>query len=133
MTDDLKNNPWFNSNIEALPLELNHNIRAYLSKLLPKIKNISDISDRITADLQTNHNSSYKGLSEISEILALAEKSPNIPADLVFDRDLHKLYSETEDYSQLSVRYKNIQSELKVIYMSLAIMILKLHSVNLSA
>jgi len=116
MTDDLKNNPWFNSNIEALPLELNHNIKAYLSKLLPKIKIISDISDRITADLQTDLSSSYNGLFEISEILALAEKSPDIPADLIFDRDLYKLYSEAEKFSEITCRYKSNQSELKVIY-----------------
>jgi len=120
MSDDYKTNPWNNAHVQAVTNELSHDIGAYLSKLLPKIKSASAIYNSIFTDLQLEHNSSYNGLSEIIKILEIAKLSPKIPVNWIIGEDIAPLWNEVDKFSELKNSYKNVQNELSSIFSNLA-------------
>lgn len=116
MSDDYKANPWNNAHVPAVTNELSHDIGAYLSKLLPKIKSTTTIYDCILTDLQLDHKPSFTGLSEIISILSIAKLSPKVPFNWLVGEDIAPLWNEVDKFSMLKISYKNTQNELSSIY-----------------
>ncbi|RNC29234.1 MAG: ATP-dependent RecD-like DNA helicase [Candidatus Dichloromethanomonas elyunquensis] len=120
MSDDYKTNPWNNAHVPAVTNELSHDIGAYLSKLLPKIKDTTAIYDCILTDLQLDHTPSFTGFSKIISILNIAKLSPQVPFNWIVGEDIAPLWNEVDKFSELKIRYKNAQNELLSIYNELS-------------
>lgn len=120
MSDDYKTNPWNGALVSSVTNELNHDIGAYLSKLLPKIKSISEIYESIMTDLHLEHPASYAGLVEIEEILSIAKQSPKVPVHWIAGEDIAPLLIEVDKFSELKELYKNTQNEISAVYNDLS-------------
>ncbi len=119
MSYDYKTNPWNDANVSAVTNELFHDIGAYLPKMLIKINNISDICDQISTELLLTHTSSYTGIVELSEILAVASGSPKAPVGWIIKDDITPLWSEIDRFNGLQCSYVEKQKELSSIYAEL--------------
>ncbi|MFZ5944439.1 MAG: DUF4011 domain-containing protein [Bacillota bacterium] len=120
MSDDYKTNPWNNAHVPAVTNELSHDIGAYSSKLLPKIKAAAAIYNRIFTDLELDYKPSFTGLSEIVSILDIAKLSPKVPFNWLVGEDIAPLWNEVDKFSVLKISYKNVQNELSNIYNELS-------------
>lgn len=119
MSDDYKTNPWNDANIPAVTNELSHDIGSHLPEMLIKIKNTSNIIDLISTELALTHPSSYTGINEICEILAMAAKSPKAPVDWIIGNDITPLWSEIDRFNEFQHAYRTKQKELSNIFAEL--------------
>lgn len=119
MSGDYKKSPWNDANISAVTYELSHDIGAYLPKMLPKIKNTSDLCDRISSELALEYTSSYTGITEICEVLTVAAKSPKAPVDWIVGDDITPLWSEIDRFNDFQRAYKDKLKELSDIFAEL--------------
>lgn len=120
-SSDYTNNPWYGADIPILTNELRHDIKAYLSRLLPKIKKASEICDKISTELCLDGFSSYTEMESLREILAFGAQSPKVPIDWVVKDDVARLQDDIKKYDKLQHDYQKLQHELAGIISGLSV------------
>ncbi len=115
MSDSYMANPWRGTNVQIVTNELRHDIGSYLNKLLPKIKEATDLSDEISADFHFNFDTSLKGLNGIADCLALAALSPKVPKSWILGEDIAPLFGEIEECIKLQVNYNELRQQIQAL------------------
>ena len=98
MNTDYQNNPWYGANVKFVSNELRHDILARLNRLVPMIKEISELGNTAMAALSISAEISYSNLTQAAIILELAGRSPKVPLSrLTGDREIAQLLSEIQE------------------------------------
>ena len=115
MSEDYHMNPWNDANIPGVTNEIIHDIGAYLSKMLSKLRVFSGIVKDAITNLKISHVVTYIGVNEICDILDIASKSTKAPVDWITHDDITSLWDEVDIYDTLKLTYINEQVILKEI------------------
>ncbi len=116
MSTDYTENPWRSCHVPSVTHELRHDIETHLSKLGPSIKVLADNAYETLEVLGLRFQLSLVSIIGLVEILAVGSKSPTVPVEWFYKRDLAPLFEKAEGYRNLKVEYQELQQTISQNY-----------------
>lgn len=110
------NNVWRNSRVKYLSYELRHNIDSNISILIPLLSSANHIFDECQTKLYISIDRSIEGLDVLNRILTVAQNSPLIPAQWIFDANISQLLEDADKYQIYRKQIDLAQKKLRDAY-----------------
>ena len=109
-------NVWRNSTVRFLSNELRHNIDSKISFVLPKLEELLNLHNLICTEFSISLYPSINNIGVLSDILSCASKSPIIPIEWIYNRDIEALIDGAFKYKELLESINKLKKELLAKY-----------------
>lgn len=109
-------NVWRHSTVKFISNELRHDIDSNISSLLHILPNAEDIIEECRKKLDLSIENSVEGLDSLTRILAVAQQSPIIPEQWIFNADINQLLEDALIYKEQSEQINSAEEELQEDY-----------------
>ncbi|MCD7932726.1 MAG: DUF4011 domain-containing protein [Tannerellaceae bacterium] len=111
MSEDFRQNPWYNSIIPSVTHELRHDIATRFPQLLSHIKELIKESKEILSQFNTPFDITINRIDDLISIINFAGKSPSFPAHWL-GQDLSLFTEETKEFRKLWKENQTAKDEL---------------------
>lgn len=115
-SENYADNVWRNSTVTFLSNELRHDIDSNISTLLPLLSEAEHIFDECHTKLDISVDPSADGLNSLIKVLEVAQNSPLVPVQWIFDANVSQLLDDANQYKTRSEQIDRSQKELQEAY-----------------
>jgi len=115
-SEDYAENVWRGSTVRFLSNEFRHDIDSNVSTLLPLLANAARIFEECRTKLDISIHQSADGLKSLIKILTIAQNSPLIPVQWIFDANISQLLADVNRYKVQCAQIEDAQKDLQNTY-----------------